>query len=153
MCLWKQTRTRLGRKFAKPAAFYRRRSFFLVKIPSRRPGLPHCRRTAPAHPEFARIPVKKTQVFLPVFPRGKRRRGTGRAQGSSPHPGERRKTMPAKSKSQQKAAAMALAAKRGEMDESALQGAAREMYETMREDQLEDFAESPRKGKPETKSG
>jgi len=61
--------------------------------------------------------------------------------------------MPARSKSQQKAAAMALAAKRGEMDESALQGAAREMYETMREDQLVDFAESPRKGKPEKKSG
>lgn len=59
--------------------------------------------------------------------------------------------MPARSKSQQKAAGMALAAKRGEIAASQLQGAAREMYETMTEPQLEDFARTPRKGLPEHK--
>ena len=59
--------------------------------------------------------------------------------------------MPAKSAAQQKAAGAALAAKRGEMKPDDLTGAAREMYESMSEDQLEDFAESDRKGKPEHK--
>ena len=60
--------------------------------------------------------------------------------------------MPAKSKSQQKAAGAALAAKRGEEKVSALQGAAKSMYDSMNESQLEDFAGSSRKGKPERKS-
>ncbi|MGR3364528.1 MAG: DUF3008 family protein [Maritimibacter harenae] len=59
--------------------------------------------------------------------------------------------MPAKSKAQQKAAGAALAAKRGETDKDDLQGAARDMYESMTEKQLEDFADSDRKGKPEHK--
>ena len=57
--------------------------------------------------------------------------------------------MPAKSKAQQKAAGAALAAKRGETKVSDLQGASKEMYDSMSEDQLEDFAEGQRKGKPE----
>lgn len=57
--------------------------------------------------------------------------------------------MPAKSKAQQKAAGMALSAKRGETNKSALEGAAREMYDTMSEDELEEMASTPRKGKPE----
>lgn len=57
--------------------------------------------------------------------------------------------MPSKSKSQQKAAGAALAAKRGEMKKSELKGASREMYESMSEDQLEEFASTSRKGKPE----
>ena len=57
--------------------------------------------------------------------------------------------MPAKSKAQQKAAGAALAAKRGETKVSDLQGASRDMYDSMSEDQLEDFAEGSRKGKPE----
>lgn len=57
--------------------------------------------------------------------------------------------MPAKSKAQQKAAGAALAAKRGETDKSDLQGASREMYESMSESELEDFASTDRKGKPE----
>lgn len=57
--------------------------------------------------------------------------------------------MPAKSKAQQKAAGMALAAKRGETDKSELQGAARDMYESMSESELEEMAATPRKGKPE----
>jgi hypothetical protein len=61
-------------------------------------------------------------------------------------------TMPATSKAQQKAAGAALAAKRGEIKKSELQGASREMYESMTEDQLEDFAETKRKGLPEKKS-
>jgi hypothetical protein len=48
--------------------------------------------------------------------------------------------MPAKSKAQQKAAGAALAAKRGEAKVSELQGASKEMYETMTEQELEDFA-------------
>ncbi|MEP0322065.1 DUF3008 family protein [Bauldia litoralis] len=57
--------------------------------------------------------------------------------------------MPAKSKAQQKAAGAALSAKRGDTKVSDLQGASREMYESMSEAQLEDFAETKRKGKPE----
>ena len=57
--------------------------------------------------------------------------------------------MPAKSKAQQKAAGMALAAKRGEMKVGDLKGAAREMYESMSEKQLEDFASTDRKDLPE----
>ena len=57
--------------------------------------------------------------------------------------------MPAKSKAQQKAAGVALAAKRGELKKSELQGASREMYESMSESQLEDFASTKRKGKPD----
>ncbi|MGK7651325.1 DUF3008 family protein [Roseovarius sp. B08] len=59
--------------------------------------------------------------------------------------------MPAESKALQKAAGAALAAKRGEMDKNDLTGAAREMYDSMSEDQLEDFAKSDREGKPEHK--
>lgn len=57
--------------------------------------------------------------------------------------------MPARSKAQQKAAGMALAAKRGELKASALKGAAKQMYELMNEQQLEDFAATKRTGKPE----
>ena len=57
--------------------------------------------------------------------------------------------MPAKSKAQQKAAGAALSAKRGETKKSDLQGAERDMYDSMSEQQLKDFAESDRKGKPE----
>jgi hypothetical protein len=57
--------------------------------------------------------------------------------------------MPAKSKSQQKAAGAALSAKRGDTKVSELKGASREMYESMSEKQLEEFAETKRKGKPE----
>lgn len=59
--------------------------------------------------------------------------------------------MPAKSKAQQKAAGMALSAKRGETKKSDLKGAAKEMYESMSEAELEDYAETKRKGKPEHK--
>ncbi|SMQ63114.1 Protein of unknwon function [Altererythrobacter xiamenensis] len=57
--------------------------------------------------------------------------------------------MPAKSKAQQQAAGAALAAKRGEMNKSDLQGASKEMYESMSEDELEDFAETKREDLPE----
>lgn len=59
--------------------------------------------------------------------------------------------MPAKSKQQQKAAAIALAAKRGERQKWSLQGAAKEMCESMTESQLEDFAETPRENLPDKK--
>lgn len=57
--------------------------------------------------------------------------------------------MPAKSKAQQKAAGAALSAKRGETKKSELEGASRSMYESMSEKELEEFAASKRKGKPE----
>jgi Protein of unknwon function (DUF3008) len=57
--------------------------------------------------------------------------------------------VPAKSKAQQKAAGAALAAKRGEQKVSELKGASKEMYKSMSEDQLEEFAATKRKGKPE----
>ena len=57
--------------------------------------------------------------------------------------------MPAKSKAQQKAAGLALAAKRGEIQKSELKGAAKEMEASMTEAELEDFAETKREGLPE----
>ena len=59
--------------------------------------------------------------------------------------------MPAKSKAQQKAAGAALAAKRGEQKVSKLKGASRSMYDSMSEKQLEEFAETKRKGLPDHK--
>ena len=57
--------------------------------------------------------------------------------------------MPAKSASQQKAAGAALSAKRGETPKSQLKGASKQMEESMSEKQLEEFAHTKRKGKPE----
>lgn len=60
--------------------------------------------------------------------------------------------MPAKSQAQQMAAGAALAAKRGETKVSELEGAARSMYDSMSEEELEKMASSNRKGKPKQKS-
>lgn len=57
--------------------------------------------------------------------------------------------MPAKSAAQQKAAGAALSAKRGDTPRSELKGASKSMAESMTEKQLEDFAQTKRKGKPE----
>ena len=57
--------------------------------------------------------------------------------------------MPAKSKAQQKAAGAALAAKRGDAEVKDLKGASKSMYESMSEKQLDEFASTKRKGKPE----
>ena len=61
--------------------------------------------------------------------------------------------MPAKSKAQQKAAGAALSAKRGDIRKSELKGAARGMYDSMSESELEELASTKRKGKPERISG
>lgn len=61
--------------------------------------------------------------------------------------------MPAKSKAQQKAAGAALAAKRGDISKSRLQGASKEMAKSMTEKELEDLASTKRKGLPERKNG
>jgi hypothetical protein len=53
------------------------------------------------------------------------------------------------SKDQQRAAGLALSAKRGKTDPSKLKGAAREMYDSMTEKQLEDFARTRHEGLPE----
>lgn len=57
--------------------------------------------------------------------------------------------MPAKSKAQQKAAGAALSAKRGEEKVSNLKGPSKSMYQSMDEKQLDEFASTKRKGKPE----
>lgn len=57
--------------------------------------------------------------------------------------------MPARSKAQQKAAGAALAAKRGEIDKAELKGASLQMYESMSEQQLEEFAGTKLKSLPE----
>ena len=57
--------------------------------------------------------------------------------------------MPAKSAAQQKAAGAALSAKRGETPESKLKGASKQMENSMSEKQLDEFASTKRKGKPE----
>jgi len=54
------------------------------------------------------------------------------------------------SKDQQTAARIALAAKRGKLPKSKLQGASLEMYHTMTEKELHDFASGPIK-KPKGK--
>jgi Protein of unknwon function (DUF3008) len=61
--------------------------------------------------------------------------------------------MPAKSKKQQMAAGAALAAKRGERSKESLKGASRQMVNSMREQQLVDFAKTKRKGLPRKKAG
>jgi len=61
--------------------------------------------------------------------------------------------MPAKSKAQQKAAGAALSAKRGDTPKSKLKGASKQMAESMTKAQLEDFAATKRKGKPEHVAG
>ncbi|WP_368655335.1 DUF3008 family protein [Castellaniella ginsengisoli] len=57
--------------------------------------------------------------------------------------------MPAKSKSQQQAAGIALAAKRGEKKVSELKGASKSMYESMDEKELQELAETKTRGKPD----
>ena len=57
--------------------------------------------------------------------------------------------MPAKSAAQQKAAGAALSAKRGDTPKSKLKGASKSMEASMTEKQLEEFAHTKRKGKPE----
>lgn len=60
--------------------------------------------------------------------------------------------MPAKSKAQQKAAGAALAAKHGEVPKSKLQGASRQMYESMSEKELDKLASTKHAHLPEHKS-
>lgn len=60
--------------------------------------------------------------------------------------------MPATSKAQQRAAGAALAAKRGEIKKSELIGASKQMFESMSEKELEEFAETKRRGLPDKKS-
>ena len=57
--------------------------------------------------------------------------------------------MPAKSKAQQKAAGVALSAKRGDTDKGDLEGASLSMLKSMTESELEELASTSRKGKPE----
>ncbi|RUR37896.1 DUF3008 family protein [Vreelandella populi] len=59
--------------------------------------------------------------------------------------------MPATSKAQQKAAGAALSAKRGDTKKSELQGASKDMYDSMSEKELEEMASTQRKGKPQKK--
>lgn len=61
--------------------------------------------------------------------------------------------MPAKSKAQQKAAGAALSAKRGETKVSDLQGASKQMYDSLSEDELEDYASTDREGLPDKVDG
>ena len=57
--------------------------------------------------------------------------------------------MKARSKAQQRAAGAALSAKRGETAAGDLQGASRDMYDSMTEAELEEMAGTDRKGLPE----
>ena len=57
--------------------------------------------------------------------------------------------MPAQSKAQQRAAGAALAAKRGETKVGDLQGASKGMYDSMSEDELEDYASTKLDGLPD----
>ncbi len=59
--------------------------------------------------------------------------------------------MKAQSKAQQRAAGAALAAKRGEAKVSELQGASKDMYDTMTEAELDEMASVSRADLPERK--
>ncbi|MAN65286.1 DUF3008 family protein [uncultured Hyphomonas sp.] len=59
--------------------------------------------------------------------------------------------MPAQSEAQQKAAGAALSAKRGDTKVSDLQGASKEMYDSMSEKELEDLASTNHDDLPEKK--
>ena len=59
--------------------------------------------------------------------------------------------MPAQSEAQQKAAGAALSAKRGDTKVSDLQGASKEMYDSMSESELEDLASTSNDNLPEKK--
>jgi hypothetical protein len=61
----------------------------------------------------------------------------------------RSSAMPAKSAAQQKAAGAALSAKRGDTPKSKLKGASKSMEKSMSAKQLEEFASTKRKGKPD----
>ena len=61
--------------------------------------------------------------------------------------------MPAKSKAQQKAAGAALSAKRGDTKVGDLQGASKQMYDSMSEDELEDYASTDREDLPDKVDG
>ncbi len=56
--------------------------------------------------------------------------------------------MPAKSKKQQQAAGAALSAKRGDTKKSELKGASHDMYDSMSEKELEEYASTKRKDLP-----
>ena len=56
----------------------------------------------------------------------------------------------ANSKAQQQAAGAALSAKRGETKVGDLQGASRDMYDSMSEDELEEMASTDRSDLPDT---
>ena len=57
--------------------------------------------------------------------------------------------MPAQSKAQQRAAGAALASKRGETKVGDLRGASKDMYDSMSEDELEDYASTKLDGLPD----
>lgn len=57
--------------------------------------------------------------------------------------------MKANSKAQQRAAGAALSAKRGETKVSDLQGASKDMYDSMTEEELDEMASTPRGDLPE----
>ncbi|MBY6129679.1 DUF3008 family protein [Qipengyuania aquimaris] len=56
----------------------------------------------------------------------------------------------ARSKAQQQAAGAALSAKRGETDVGDLQGASKQMYQSMSEDELEEMASTDRSDLPDS---
>ncbi|MEQ3626081.1 MAG: DUF3008 family protein [Celeribacter sp.] len=60
--------------------------------------------------------------------------------------------MPAKSEAQQKAAGAALSAKRGDTKVKDLQGASKDMYDSMSESELEDFASTSHDDVPKKKN-
>ncbi|MEG9267197.1 DUF3008 family protein [Qipengyuania sp. Mu-71] len=57
--------------------------------------------------------------------------------------------MPAQSKAQQRAAGAALSAKRGDTKVGDLRGSSKDMYDSMTEEELEDYASTDLDGLPE----
>lgn len=79
-------------------------------------------------------------------------RYTSTHEGGAHHHTSRSFIMPAKSKSQQQAAGVALAAKEGEKKVSELKGPSKSMYKSMSEKELHNMASTKTKHKPDHKS-
>ncbi len=94
--------------------------------------------------EEAETVVKEMTSYLSQF-----KEMSHRAQGRIGKLASTQSTMKAKSIAQQRAAGAALSAKRGEAPASELEGASKEMFDTMTEDELEEMASAKHDELPE----
>jgi hypothetical protein len=103
------------------------------------------------HPWYAGTHVHRRAGCLCAVRHALRRPGTQLAAAWAPIDRMGRNAMQAKSKAQQQAAGIALAAKRGDKKVGELKGASKSMYESMDEKELQELAETETRDKPKHK--